>query len=724
MKSPAWLATGVVLGCLLDSSTAAVPPTRQNPVSETLFGQEVVDQYRWLEALEKDSSEVLEWTDTQHAHTRSVLDALECRESFATALRPLFEIPSIGLPRARRAMLFYTERTGTQNQAVLMSRPFHSGTANVLIDPTSLSDRGLVSLDWWAPTEDGLQVAYGTSESGSEMSVLRVRTVGGADLGDRIDGKVSFGGWFRDEQRFVYGVLADPKDPYSRQWRVHTLGTDPTKDPTLLAQSDPTRVPFLSISHDGRWLVGGVSRGWQANDLFIARAADWARTGEFKPADIATSLDGRFEPIGVLNGRLYLVCTHESPRGRIAVVNLKNWPNLGPNSILTLIPEHPTMTIEDAKLSLERLIVTWQRDATNDIEVFDLDGSSRGHVPLPGLGSVSISAEEDRNTGFISFTSYNYPPTISAVNWSAATEPPVEWARPKVPMDPSAVSVEQNFATSKDGTRVPYFLVHRNGLKPGGGGHPCLMNGYGGFNISMTPHFMATNWPWYDLGGVFVVANLRGGSEYGESWHQAGMLANKQNVFDDLFAVAEDLIKRGWTTAEQLAVTGGSNGGLLVGAAITQRPDLFAAAVCKVPLLDMLRYDQFLMAKFWVPEYGAPADAAAFGWLLGYSPYHRVKAGTPYPATLLRAGENDSRVHPMHARKMTARLQANTSGDATTDPIMLLVERDAGHGAGKPLTMRLAEAVDDWSFIAWQTGACRKPNSPSATGASSTVPGG
>jgi prolyl oligopeptidase len=351
-------------------------------------------------------------------------------------------------------------------------------------------------------------------------------------------------------------------------------------------------------------------------------------------------------------------------------------------------------------------VASWKKDVITRMELFRRSGTCAGELTLPGLGNAGIATEEDRDEAFVTYESFNEPRSIYRTELTGPAAQLTLWARPEVPVDPSMVEVSQHFVASKDGTKVPVFIVHRKGLKLDGS-NPCLLYGYGGFNVSMEPGFNATNWPWFEAGGVYALANLRGGGEYGESWHQAGMRDRKQNVFDDLYAVAGWLASKGYTKADRLAVMGGSNGGLLTGVAITQRPDLWSCVVCQVPLLDMLRYQQFLMAKFWVPEYGSSDDADQFRWLRAYSPYHNIKKGQRYPAMLITAGENDTRVHPLHARKMAARLQSLAANDHDTDPILLWVDRDGGHGQGKPLSLRVRDAVDRWSFIMWQTGCCR-----------------
>ncbi|MDQ3441468.1 MAG: prolyl oligopeptidase family serine peptidase, partial [Planctomycetota bacterium] len=356
------------------------------------------------------------------------------------------------------------------------------------------------------------------------------------------------------------------------------------------------------------------------------------------------------------------------------------------------------------------------------IRLFDLAGASLGDLELPGIGTASLRTESDRTEAFLTFTSFNTPPTIYRMDLAApAAATRTVWDKPDVPVDPSLVDVKQVFYESKDGTRVSMFLVHKKGLALDGN-NPTLLYGYGGFANSLTPWFSATMFPWFEAGGVYAIPNLRGGGEYGETWHTGGMLAQKQNTFDDFIGAAEWLIANRYTNPKRLAIMGGSNGGLLTGAALTQRPELFAAVVSAVPLLDMLRYQNFLMARYWVPEYGSAEDAEQFKFLLKYSPYQQVKPGTNYPATFLTAGENDTRVHPMHARKMAARLQAAVAPDPNADPILLWVDRDAGHGMGKPLHLRVRETADIRMFLMWQLGML--PTAPGTAPATHPSVGG
>jgi prolyl oligopeptidase len=485
------------------------------------------------------------------------------------------------------------------------------------------------------------------------------------------------------------------------------LGTAPGQNLRLMRQLRrdedeglaTTWGPFASLSQDGRWLVLGDWTSTRSNDAWLVDFDDVRRTGEVRRRVVSEGAEGTVTGTAI-DGTLYLHTTVGSPKGRVVAADVDR-PDR--TTWRDVVPEREDAIVEAVAFGRGVLAVTYLTNASNVVEVFRLDGSPLGPLRLPGLGSASMSAEPDRTEAFLRFTSYNVPTTIYRVDLARPADEPEIWARPEVPVSPDDVDVEQVWFPSMDGTRISLFLVRHRAF-PTRGDAPTILTGYGGFNISMTPAFQAPLFQWLEAGGLYAVANLRGGGEYGDAWHEAGMLERKQRVFDDFIAAAEWLQASGHTDREHLALAGGSNGGLLVGAAITQRPDLCRAAIIAVPLLDMLRYQHFLMARYWVPEYGSAEDPAQFEYLRAYSPYHHVRPGTAYPAVLLTAGEHDTRVHPMHARKMAAALQAATSSDPAEKPVLLWVDREAGHGQGKPLSLRLRDAVDQRVFLLWQLG--------------------
>ena len=694
-------------------TSATAPATRVDPVRDIWHGSEVVDAYRWLEGDNSDPSaqgkvtpEVAEWTDAQNRYTREVLDQWPGREALEARLRPLMEVGSVTAPVVRGDRYFYSKREGSQNQPVIYRREGYRGEPHVVIDPAVLDATGLTTVEWFSPSEDGRLLAYGTYRAGDENTTLHLLDVDtGAKLPLEIPDKTQPAQWLPDGSGFVYANLANAADPYSGRVMFHRMGSDPAGDAVLFrqfrAEENATLAttwgPFGSLSRDGRWLLLGYWIDTKSTDIWLVDFARYRRTGEVEKVVVSTGVEGVAGGT-VIDGTLYLQTTKGAPRGRVVAVDAAN---PGQENWRDIIPERPDAVIESVSFGLASLAVTYLTNASNVIEVFDLAGGPRGRLSQPGIGSSGIATEPDRAEAFLTFTSFNYPTSIFRVDLARPAAPPELWEQPAVPVNPADVEVEQVWFPSKDGTRVSMFLVHRAGMIRDGQ-IPTLLTGYGGFNISQTPVFAATLFQWFESGGLFALPNLRGGGEYGDEWHAAGMLDRKQNVFDDFIAAAEWLFANGYTNPDRLAISGGSNGGLLTGAVLTQRPDICRAAIVAVPLLDMLRYQHFLMARYWVPEYGSADDPAQFAVLSAYSPYHHVRAGTRYPAVLLTAGEHDTRVHALHARKMAAALQAASASDPSERPVLLWVDREAGHGQGKPLNLRLRDLVDQRLFLMWQ----------------------
>lgn len=693
----------------------APPATRVAVVSDTLHGVEISDSYRWLEGDNTDAAEmgrvtpeVAAWTDAQNAYTRDVLDALPGRKAVEDALRPLMEIGAVTAPNVRGHRWFFTRREGSQNQAVHYWRDAAHGEDRVLVDPARIDPSGLTTIEWVSPSHDGALVAFGTYRAGDENTTLHlIETASGAPVGLEIPNKVQAPDWLPDASGFIYQNLRDPRDPYSGQVLFHRMGTPVSADPVLFRQFTrsenealaTTWGPGGSLSTDGKWLLLTYWRDTESVDVWLADFDEYRRTGVMNKKDVSIGEVGQAGGT-VIDGTLYLHTTKGAPKGRVVAVDAANPARAAWRDI---VPERADAVIDDVAFGDGAIVVTYLRNASSVVEVFDPGGASRGVLTQPGIGAVSVTAEADRTDAYLTFTSFNHPTAIFRVDLTRPSAPPELWAQPTVPVDPASVAVEQVWYPSRDGTPISMFLVYRKGLVKRGD-TPTLVTGYGGFNISETPMFMPTLFQWFDAGGLFAVPNLRGGGEYGDAWHHAGMLEKKQNVFDDFHAGLEWLIANGYTNSRKLAITGGSNGGLLTGVTVTQRPDLVRAAVVAVPLLDMLRYQHFSMARYWVPEYGTAENAAQFEFLRAYSPYHHVRAGTRYPAVMLTAGENDTRVHAMHARKMAAALQAATASDSREQPVLLWVDREAGHGQGKPLNLRLRDAADQRTFIMWQLG--------------------
>ncbi|HET9370417.1 MAG TPA: prolyl oligopeptidase family serine peptidase [Vicinamibacterales bacterium] len=698
----------------MDRGTTVRPPaTRAEIVEDLLHGVRVVDEYRWLEGDNSNSAEmgrvtaeVAAWTDAHNAYTRELLDRLPGRAALENRLRPLLETGSVSLPDVQGRRCFYAKREGSQNQPVIYWRDGVDAPDRVLIDPAALDPSGLTTVEWISPSQDGTRLAFGTFRAGDENTILRLIDVdAGATLPLEIPNKTQSPDWLPDGSGFVYHNLADHKDPYTGRIRFHRLGTDPAGDAVIFRQFTreedaalaTTWGPFASLSEDGRWLLLGYWIDTRSNDLWLLDFDRWRQTGDAPRRVVSVGVAGLASGT-VIDDVIFLQTTKGAPNGRVVAASVAD-----PEAWRVVVPERPDAVIEGVAFGKGVIAVTYLRDAASVVEVFGLDGRPTGALAQPGIGTAAVAAEQDRTEAFLQFTSFNYPTTIFRVDLAAPASAPVKWAQPEAPVDPETVEVEQVWYPSKDGTRVSMFLVHGKGLQRSPD-TPTILEGYGGFNINLTPAFTPSLFQWFEAGGLYAMPNLRGGGEYGDAWHEAGMLERKQNTFDDFIAAAEWLIATGRTSSEKLAIRGGSNGGLLTGAVITQRPELVRAAIIAVPLLDMLRYQDFLMARYWVPEYGTAEDPDQFAVLLRYSPYHRIVAGTRYPAVFLTAGEYDTRVHAMHARKMAARLQAATASDPAERPVLLWVDREAGHGQGKPLNLRLRDAVDQRLFLMWQLG--------------------
>jgi prolyl oligopeptidase len=675
----------------------AYPPARTEPGTENLHGVAITDPYRWLENAQ--NAEVQAWVEKQNHFTESLLSNLPGRAPIRERLNGLLDIGTLGTPHPAKGRYFYTKREGKQNQAVLYVREGLKGRDHVLVDPNTLAADGTTALDWWFPSRDGRLIAYGLSKNGSEQSTLHVRDVeSGKDLPDVIERtRYASVAWLPDSTAFYYtrypgaGSVPAGEENYHHHVFFHTLGTDPAKDSKVFGEGRPAEdMPSVALSPDGRWLVVTEHQGWAKSEVFLKdqhkRDAAFVALVEKVPA---------LFDVTVRNDRLYVHTNANAPRYRLFRVDpLKpqrsNW--------VEVIAEGPDV-LESVAAIGDTLAGLYMHRASSRLRLFDREGRPLQEVKLPTLGTVAgLGGEWDGHELLFGFQSFTTAPTIYRVDLE--TRRTELWDKIQTDIDPSRYEVEQVTYPSKDGTRITMFLAHKKGLERNGR-NPTLLYAYGGFNVSMTPLFSASRFLFLEQGGLIATPNLRGGGEYGETWHEAGMLGKKQNVFDDFISAALWLQKEKYTDREHLVIQGGSNGGLLVGAALTQRPDLFKAVVCQVPLLDMLRYHKFLIARLWIPEYGSADNPEQFKWLYAYSPYHHVKDGTRYPAVLLEAAESDSRVDALHARKMAARLQAATASD---QPILLRLETKAGHGAGKPRSKILDELTDVWSFILWQLG--------------------
>ena len=653
-------------------------------------GVEVADPYRWLE--DGESDETRSWASYQNARTRALLDAVPSRPRLHARLTELFRAGTSTSPRIEAGRLFSLDRWGHHDQAVLCVRPFDGDgpqEPTVVLDPTEVVADETAALDWFHPSRDGMLVAYGVSSSGDERSTLRVLDVAsGANLVDEIPHtRAASVGWFPDGSGFAYTRYATGGD-YDRHVFVHRLGTAWRDDEVLFdALPDQTAWPDVTVSRDGRYALVHVELGWSRTDVHLVDLATRARRTIIEGVDVVTWLgfDERRD-------RLVGHTTLAADRGRVvalALDDLDTWD--------TLVAESDAV-IEGVAVAPTSLLVATTRRAVSQLDHHRDDGTFVATVPLPEPGSFAgLTASRDVDVAVFSFTGFARPPALFRWTPDGGVRP---WSDLPGAPDASAFAVEQRSYTSTDGTDVAVFLVRPSGAdatRP----RPTILTGYGGFSIAMSPAYSPVIASFVEDGGCYAVACIRGGSEEGEAWHRAGMRERKQQVFDDFHAAADWLVAEGITTRPQLAIRGGSNGGLLVGAAVTQRPDLCRAAVCAVPLLDMVRYHLFLIARLWIPEYGDPDVAEEFAWLHAYSPYHHVVEGTCYPAMLVETGEEDSRVDPLHARKFAARVQAATSC-GTEHPILVRIESKAGHGQGKPATRQADEAADVLAFVHWQ----------------------
>jgi prolyl oligopeptidase len=687
MKTYALLSALLLVG----PATGVPPPpaTERDEVRETLHGVEVVDPYRWLE--DQESPKTRAWIDAQSRYTRSVLATVPGRERLEQRLGELLRVETYGFPTERGGRYFFMKRAADQDLSVLHVRAGEKGPDEVLLDPHAWSPDHTTSIALLDVSEDGSRVVYGIRKGGEDELTVKVLDVAARkDLPDTLPRARYSGVSLTPDGKVLYYSRREKEGP--RVFR-HVLGEGAAADTKVFGDGyGPEKLITAGISDDGRWLTMTVLHGSAPRQTEVyyqdLRAPGPVRT-------LVNDVEAWFYP-EVSPGRLYLRTNWNAPRGRVLAVDLERPAREQWKEVVA----QGRGVIQGLSLAGGKLFVRTLEDVRSRVRIHGADGAPAGEIAFPALGTVSsVQGRWASPTAFFSFTSYHVAPAIH--RYDVRTGSRSDWAVPKVPFDSGRYEVRQEWYPSKDGTRVPMFLVHRKGL-PRPGDHPTLLTGYGGFTQSQTPAFSPKAAAWVEAGGVYALPNLRGGGEFGEEWHRAGMLDKKQNVFDDFVAAGEWLVKNGYTSPARLAISGGSNGGLLVGAAMTQRPDLFAAVVCSYPLLDMVRYHQFLVAGYWVPEYGSAADPRQFPYLHAYSPYHRVKAGVPYPAVLFITGDSDTRVAPLHARKMAALMQ---SSNGSGKPVLLQYDTRAGHSSGgKPVALAIEDLRDELSFLFWQLG--------------------
>jgi prolyl oligopeptidase len=673
------------------------PFTRRAEVIDNYHGTPVADPYRWLE--DPDSAETRAWVDAQNGLTRSALDGPP-RDRLAARLAVLHDYPRGSVPLKRGGRCFFTHNTGLQNQAVLFVQDVE-GPARPLLDPNALSADGTTALTAVAPSQDGRLVAYGLSRGGSDRQEVLVRDAAtGVDLEDRLEW-VKFASIAWVKGGFYYtrfpapGSVPPGDEHYYCTVHFHRLGDPQDRDRMIFGRPDRREVVFdVATTPDERWLVVTSFEG--ASDKSEVHILD-RQSPDAMPAAIVTGFADGYHFVDAAGGRLYFRTDAGAPLGRIVSSDLTD-----PVRRLTEVVPQGSDKLSLAVIAGDRLVASYLHDASDRLRVFSLAGQPLGEVPLPGIGSVTgLSGTPGDRDLFFGYASFTQPPItfrfdVRSDGLPARTAAPVPLGDSRgVTPDASGCSTSQVWFRSKDGTPVSMFLVRRTDLQKDGH-RPVLLGGYGGFNVSLTPAYDPTAFPLLEAGGIYAIANLRGGGEYGERWHEAGMRERKQNVFDDFIAAAEWLIAEGWTRPSRIAIEGGSNGGLLTGAVMIQRPDLFGAVLCRVPVVDMLRYHRFTVGRFWIPEYGCADDPRDFPFLYEYSPYHNVRDGAVYPPILITTADTDDRVDPGMARKFAARLQANAGNP---NPVLIRVETRAGHGAGKPTAKMIEEDADVLAFV-------------------------
>ncbi|HKE20594.1 MAG TPA: prolyl oligopeptidase family serine peptidase [Kofleriaceae bacterium] len=679
------------------------PPTRRDDVVDQIHGVAVPDPYRWLE--DASSPEVQSWMKAQHQFARAYLDELPRRAAIAARIAELSYFDGPGVPDARRGRLFWIRKHKEREKGVLYWKQGERGAEKVLLDPNGWSTDGSTSLGSWKPSPDGRHVAFQRKANNSDEAVLHVVDVaGGRELPDAIAGaKYANVEWTPDGKGFYYTWVPPVSEkvpvadrPGFAELRYHVLGGDAAADAVVFpATGNPQSFLRSVVSDDGRWLVAEVQHGWISTDLYLQdrRSAHpvWKPLVEGAHAVFEVKAGG---------DRFYVLTNDGAPHFRVLAID----PRRPARASWKQVVAESDATIESVEPAGGRLVVSYLRSATSEVAIYGKSGRLAHRLELPPLGKVEgVSGRFDEGSAYLEFSSFSERAIIFKVSVEGGAVE--EWARARLPLDPSRIEAEQVRYRSKDGTEVTMFVVHRKGATRTGA-NPTILFGYGGFNQPMLPTPVAGSWEWpwavwIEMGGVLAIPNLRGGNEQGEAWHQAGMLLAKQNVFDDYVAAARALIAEKWTSPEHLAAMGRSNGGLLVAAAMTQAPELFRAVVCGVPLVDMVRYHLFGSGKTWIPEYGSADDPAQFKALLAYSPYHHVSHGAAYPALLVLSTDSDDRVDPMHARKLVAAVQDASSSQR---PALLRIERHAGHSGADMVRQTVEGGTDAFSFLARQLG--------------------
>lgn len=670
------------------------PKAKKGDVVDDYHGTKVADPYRWLE--DADGQDTKAWVEAENQITYDFIRSYPSYNKTKEELTKLWNYPKYSAPYKKGQRYFFSKNDGLQNQYVLYMQNDLQGEAQVLLDPNKLSEDGTIALSGKSFSEDGTLMAYGLSKSGSDRQEYSIRKVdSGEDYEEVIKWcKFSSVAWRHDNSGFFYNRFPEPgtvaKEDENNYNSVywHKLGTPQSQDKLVYEDKKNKEWGFSPmITDDGQYLILYVWHGTDPKNRIYYRRVNSSK--HF--TKLLNEADANYSPVHNVGSVFYFKTDLDAPKGRIIAIDLKKpakkyWKEV--------IPEKEDV-LSSVTVVNNQLITRYMKDAHHQVKIFGLDGSFVRDLQLPTIGSVyGMSGKASDTEMFLTFTSFLYPATIFRYDFK--TDKLITFRTSEIDFDPSGFETKQVFFESKDGTRVPMFITHQKNVELNGD-NPTILHGYGGFTVNLTPGFSMSRLSWIKNGGVYVVANLRGGNEYGEEWHQAGMLGNKQNVFDDFIAAAEWLIDNKYTSTKKLAINGGSNGGLLVAACMLQRPELFGAALCQVPVIDMLRYHKFTVGRYWTPEYGnAEENPDQFKFMYAYSPLHNVKEKTDYPPTLITTADTDDRVAPLHAKKFAAALQEKYKG---ANPILLRVETKAGHGAGKPTTKRIEEAADLYTFL-------------------------
>jgi len=690
-----------LVGTLLCGGIAMTAEKMTYPISkkidhvDELHGVKVPDPYRWLEDDVRESKDVAAWVEAENKVTMSYLEAISQRDAIRKRLTELWNYEKYSAPFKAGSRYFYFKNDGLQNQSVLYKQDSLDAEPSVLIDPNAWSKDGTVALGSTSFSDDGRYMAYSVADAGSDWNTWRILEVETGRLLDDELKWVKFSGaaWTSDHRGFFYGRYDAPppgaafqKTNLNQKVYYHRVGTSQSQDVLVYKRPDePTWGFGLRVSEDGRYLIITVWKG--TNDKYRVLYKDLTEPYGM-PIELIDHFNDEYSFVGNDGTTFYFVTDLQASRKRVVAIDTRN-----PTVIREVIPQ-AAETLAGADIIANQFVLTYLKDAKTQVKVHAIDGRLMREVQFPGIGSATgFTGKRTETETFYSFSSFATPPSI--FRYDLLTGESKLLRRASVKFNPDDYEVKQVFYSSKDGTRVPMFVAHKKGLKLDGS-NPTLLYGYGGFSIALTPSFSVSRLAWMEMGGVYAMPNLRGGGEYGEEWHKAGTKLQKQNVFDDFIAAAEWLIKNNYTQPAKLGIQGGSNGGLLVGACMTQRPDLFGACLPAVGVMDMLRFHKFTAGRFWVDDYGSADNPDEFKALLAYSPYHSLKAQTRYPATLVTTADTDDRVVPGHSFKFAARLQESHSGDA---PVLIRVETRAGHGAGKPTSKLIEETADLWAFL-------------------------